>query len=73
MKRVEVHDIGESKREEEPAFTKPGKPIFIYRTDISGLDFPSAIREVAMALLINQWIYLVALSLTVTTSHALRR
>lgn len=62
IKRVEVHDIGESEREEEP-----GKPTFIYRTDIS------EVREVAMALLMNQWIYLVALSLTVTTSHALRR
>lgn len=62
IKRVEVHDIGESEREEEP-----GKPTFIYRTDIS------EVREVAMALLTNQWIYLVALSLTVTTSHALRR
>lgn len=43
IKRVEVHDIGESEREEETAFTKPGKPTFVYRTDISGVDFPPAI------------------------------
>ena len=44
----------------------------LYRYITSGY-FSAAVREVTMTLLVNYWMGFVALALTVTTSHALRR